>query len=121
MTPIFGNKSISGNWFSSRGRFLIGKPGQGVIRSQRFVIITQCSDCFVIVKPKDLLETGTWCRIGDEDDGWMVKLKLMKFDSLHIGSWGRLPKVAQPNKAIASLPRTTPALAQIYCARSDDL
>ena len=50
----------------------------------------------------------------------MVKLKLMKFDSLHIGSWGRLPKVVQPNKAIASFPRTTPALAQIYCARSDD-
>ena len=45
MTPIFGTQSISGNWFSSRGHFLIGKPGQGVIRSQRFVIITQWLLC----------------------------------------------------------------------------
>ena len=45
MTPIFGTQSISGNWFSSRVRFLIGKPGQGVIRSQRFVIITQWLLC----------------------------------------------------------------------------
>ena len=120
ITAIFGTRSISGNWFSSRGRFLIGKPGQGVIRSQRFVIIiTQWLLCdyqtIRFIGNRHMVCNWWW------GWWWMVKLKLMKFDSLHIGSWGRLPKVAQPNKAIASLPRTTPALAKIYCARSDNL
>ena len=100
ITPIFGTQSISGNWFSSRGRFLIGKPGQGVFRSQRFVIITQ----WLLCNCKTIRSIGNRHMVWNWWWGWwrMVKLKLMKFDSLHIGSRGRLPKVAQPNKAIAS-------------------
>ena len=120
ITPIFGTQSISGNWFSSRGRFLIGKPGQGVIRSQRFVIITQWLLCNCQIKRfignRHMVWNWWW--------GWWMDGQTEVDEVWFITYWQQgeaAQSRPQPNKAIASLPRTTPALAQIYCARSDDL